>query len=266
VSRRILRGTWRVIGGAVALVSLLSTFTSLPEQMGTWAGWLRAAGSESIRLALVLVAFVLIAAVFVLEVIDRRSRVIQPAALSAPPATAPQQGQLAAMQRKLNEIRSNEPLEFVFDRQSNAFAQQNWAEGPHRLFGWWYRIGVKNAHPTRSVDGVRLLLANVPEQPFRPIYLKLSDDAPPYERSREGVRLDPGAVALFDVVFFNHENPREEIQFFYASTDAPNLRPPGHYTLELEAQARDVPPRKARWITYVADEDHELKFEKKGRS
>jgi len=70
----------------------------------------------------------------------------------------------------------------------------------------------------RPVGNQSPLLANVPEQPFRPVYLRLSDDNPPYLRSRDGVRLDPGAVALFDVVFFNHENPREEIQFLYAST------------------------------------------------
>ena len=261
--RPFLRGTWRVIGAVLAAISLLSTFTSLPEQVATWAGWLRAAGPENIRLALVLLGLLLVAAVLGLEIVDRRSRTAVHSAPLAPIILGPHDGQMDAIRRKLNELHSQEPLEFVFERDSNAYAQQHWAEGPHRLFGWWYRIGVKNAHPSKSIDGVRLLLANVPEQPFRPIYLRLSDDTPPFDRSRDGVRLDPGAVALFDVVFFNHENPREEIQFFYASTDAPNLRPPAHYTLELEAQGRDVPPRRAQWVTYVGGGDRELKFEKK---
>jgi hypothetical protein len=211
----------------------------------------------------VLLGLLLVVVVLSLEVTRRRSPQIFQPTQPMPSAASSHDGRMNAIRRKLDGLNSQDPLQFVFERDSNAYAQQHWAEGPHRLYGWWYRIGVKNAHPSKSIDGVRLLLANVPEQPFRPIYLRLSDDAPPYDRSRDGVRLGPGAIALFDVVFFNHENPREEIQFFYASTDAPNLRPPGHYTLELEAQARDVPPRRAQWVTYVAGGDRELKFEKK---
>src|SRR5205823_10939336 len=127
------------------------------------------------------------------------------------------------------------PLKIVFDSADNAYAQARWADAPHRLFGWWYRVGVTNSGP-RSLDGVRLLLKDVPEQRYKPIYLRIDGDVEPFTRSLEGVRVDPSGTVLFDLCFRNHEQ-NEQIQFHYASNHDSNMRPPATYTLVLEPQA-----------------------------
>jgi hypothetical protein len=90
------------------------------------------------------------------------------------------------------------------------------------------------------------------------MYLRLDGDRPPFTRSLEGVRLDPKGTALFDVCFRNHEN-REQIQFHYASDQDPNLRPPGNYVLELEAQARDARAVAGEFDLWLEGEELRLK-------
>lgn len=156
----------------------------------------------------------------------------------------------------VSRARTRSVLRIDYRPRENAFAQEYWADAPHRLFGRGYRVAVTNTGE-RTLEGVRLLLKKVKEQPYKPIYLRLDGDGPPFTRSLDGVRLDPRGSVLFDVCFRNHEN-REEIQFLYASTVDPNLRPPRDYSLVLEAQARDVRPRTARFTCFL--EGAQLRF------
>lgn len=152
--------------------------------------------------------------------------------------------------------RTRSVLRIDYRPRENAFAQQYWADGPHRLFGWGYRVAVTNTSG-KTIDGVRLLLKGVREQPYKPMYLRVDGDEPPYSRSLDGVRLDPETSVLFNVVFRNHEN-REQIHFFYAGDRDPTLRPAGTYTLQLQAQARDVRPVTAKFQCFL--EGEELRF------